>query len=355
MSLSLMSLLFVSTPAHAADDVLPAPKPMLLVQTWATILDQDQTEIADPGGYGDPEDDPGFKMRRVRLGFEGKNEQVKYGVTAGMASAYDAVDASRGHDAHLDLVDAYGGFSPTKGLWIVGGVQKAPVSREALISSGNLTFTERAVSTEWLTPGRDLGAVVDGRMGAFRLRLGAFNGSGDLQGDDNNGKLLVARAEANIGPGKTYRTFGAVDELTIGVGLDGWMNDQVAVKSHGMGADLIVRFDGLALLAEARMVSAAPKEDLIVTPGVFAETAKQGIMAQLGYSVGSFEPAVRYSTLDDDTNIEDSGDVAEILGGVTWHSDKDQVRAGAGYVMRSETGGNVVPNDTLRAWLQFKL
>jgi hypothetical protein len=355
MSLSLLSLLFVSAPAHAGDEVLPAPKPMLLVQTWATLMDQDQGVVADPGGYGDPEDDPGFKMRRVRMGFEGKNDQVKYGVTAGMSSAYDAVAASRGHDAHLDLVDAYGGFSPAKGVWMVGGVQKVPVSREALISSGNLTFTERAVSTEWLTPGRDIGAVIDGRWKAFRLRVGAFNGSGDLQGDDNNGKLLAARAEGSIGSGKTYRTFGTVDELTIGVGVDGWMNDQVAVKTQGMGADIIVRFEGLALLAEARMVSAAPKEDLVVTPGVFAETSRQGVMAQLGYTVGSLEPAVRFSTLDDDTNIEDSGDVSEILGGVTWHSDKDQVRAGAGYAVRNETGGNVVPNDTLRAWFQFKL
>ena len=355
MSLSLFSLLLASAPAHAGEDVLPAPNPMLLVQTWATLIDQDQTVIADPGGYGDPEDDPGFKLRRVRMGFEGKSDHIKYGVTAGMSSAYDVVAENQGHDHHLDLVDAYGGFAPAEGVWLVAGVQKVPVSREALIASGNLTFTERAVSTEWLAPGRDLGAVFDGRWKFLRFRVGAFNGSGDLQGDDNNGKLLAVRAEANIGSAATYKTFGVVDELTIGVGVDGWRNDQIAVQSQGFGADLIVRFEGLALLAEARMNNAKPREDLVVTPGVFAETQRQGVMTQLGYTVGNFEPAVRFSTLDDDTNIEDSGDVSELLGGITWHSDKDQVRAGAGYVVRNETGGNVVPNDTLRAWLQFKL
>jgi len=355
MSLSLISLLFASPAVHAADDVLPAPKPMVLIQSWATLSDQDQDQVADPGGYGDPEDDPGFKLRRVRMGFEGRNDQVKYGVTAGMSSPYDVVEEAQGHDADLHLVDAYGGFSPADGLWIVGGVQKVPVSREALISSGNLTFTERAVSTAWLTPSRDLGAVVDGRWKAFRLRLGAFNGGGDLRGDNNPGKLLAARAEANIGPGKTYRTHGKVDELTIGVGLDAWMNDDLSVKSSGLGGDAIIRFDGLALLVEARMNTLAPKEELVATPGVLSETQRQGILAQLGYSVGAFEPAVRFSTLDDDTNLEDAGDVSEILGGVTWHSDKDQVRAGAGYVVRNESGQNVVPNDTLRAWFQIKL
>ena len=103
------------------------------------------------------------------------------------------------------------------------------------------------------------------------------------------------------------------------------------------------------------MNSIAPQEDLVVTPGVLSESQRQGFMTQIGYSVGDFEPAVRFSVLDDDTNIEDSGDVSEILGGVTWHSDKDQVRAGAGYVVRNESGGNIVPNDTLRAWFQFKL
>ena len=355
MSLSLFSLVFASATAQAADDALPTPKPMLLMQTWATILDQDQDVVADPGGYGDPEDDPGFKLRRVRMGFEGRNKQVKYGVSAGMSAPYEVVEEAQGHDSGLGLVDAYGGYSLADGLWVVGGVQKVPVSREALIASANLAFTERSVSTAWLTPGRDIGALLDGKWNGFRLRVGGFNGSGTLVGDNNAGKLVAARAEFTKGPGKSYQTHGTVEELTIGVAVDGWINEEPAVSSNGLGADLIVRFAGLTLLAEGRMNSATPKEDLVMTPGVFDETKRQGLMTQVGYSVGAFEPAVRFSVLDDDLSLEDSGDVSEILGGVTWHSDKDQFRAGAGYVVRNESGGNVVPNDTLRAWLQLKL
>ena len=355
MSMSLFSFVLAGATAQAAEDALPTPKPMVLMQTWATLLDQDQDVIADPGGYGDPEDDPGFKLRRVRLGFEGRSDEVMYGVSVGLSAPYDVVEEAQGHEVDLGLVDAYGGYAPTEGLWIVGGVQKVPVSREALMAASDLTFTERAVSTAWLTPGRDIGALIDGRWNDVRIRVGGFNGSGTLVGDNNAGKLVAIRAEYKTGPGEVYQTHGAVDSFTVGVAVDGWMNEEPAISSNGFGADLIVRFSGFTLLAEGRRNRAAPKEDLVIVPGVFDETKRQGVMTQVGYSIGSFEPAVRYSVMDDDLSMEDSGDVSEVLGGVTWHSEKEQFRAGAGYVVRNENGGNIVPNDTLRAWVQLKL
>ena len=45
----------------------------------------------------------------------------------------------------------------------------------------------------------------------------------------------------------------------------------------------------------------------------------------------------------------------EGMGGVTWHSDADQVRAGLGYVARLERGPMKVENDTIRAWFQINL
>jgi hypothetical protein len=59
--------------------------------------------------------------------------------------------------------------------------------------------------------------------------------------------------------------------------------------------------------------------------------------------------------LDDDMDIEDVGDVAEGLAGVTWHADDGRVRAGTGYAYRMERGGQPVANDTVRMWLQLKL
>jgi hypothetical protein len=350
------SLLVLSLAAHAAQPALPAAQATALVQSWVTVYDQDSRAVADPSGYGDPEDDAGFKMRRVRMGLEGADSTLRYGVTMGVGSAFDGVEAAQQDGStSVQLVDAYGGWSPREGLWLVGGQQKVPVSREQLMASGDLTFTQRSVATYWLSPGRDMGAVVDLTKSIARLRIGAFNGGGDFTGDTDEGKLYSARAEVVIGDADAYQTFGAVEGYTLGVGVDGYANSTRAVGENGAGADLLFRMRGLAFLAEARFVQVAPSETLSVVPGVLTETERQGATIQAGYTLGAFEPALRYAILDDNVNIDDTGDVAELQGGVTYHSSDDRLRAGLGYVMRTETGSNPVDNDTVRAWLQLKL
>ena len=353
--MTLAGMLLASSTAQAGADSLPELKPLLLVQTTAVLMDQDRAEVADPGGYGDPEDDMGFKLQTARIGFEGEDSTVKYGVTVGLSSPYDTVAEAQGATTELGIVDAYGGYAPMENLWIVGGLQKVPVSREQLMASHDLTFSRRAVPTTWLTPSRDLGVVVDGTWSFMRFRLGAFNGSGDLRGDDNKGKLVATRIEGQFGEGNTYQTYGAVDGLTLAVGADGWMNNETALESMGYGVDFIIRFQGLAVMGEARFAEAKPKEELIDVPGVFEETQRQGMSVQAGYTVGQIEPAVRFSTFDDDKSVEDVGDVMEGMTGLTWHSKQDQVRAGVGYILRLERGPSKKDNDAIQAWFQLKL
>ena len=103
------------------------------------------------------------------------------------------------------------------------------------------------------------------------------------------------------------------------------------------------------------MSESKPKDGLIDVPGVYVETKRQGMMVQAGYTVGNLEPAVRFSTFDDDKSVEDVGDVMEGMAGITWHSKADQVRAGVGYVARLERGPSKVENDAIQAWFQLKL
>jgi hypothetical protein len=356
MAMTGLMLLSLCASANSADAVkVPEPKPVALVQSWVTLHDQDLDPLTDPAGYGDPEDDTGFKLRRVRLGLEGADKTLSYGVVVGVTSPYDGVEASEAPSHSVQLVDAYGGFSPMKDLWFVGGIQKVPVSREALIGSGDLAFTDRSVSTHYLAPGRDLGATIDYSYSIARLRVGAFNGSGDMFGDDEKGKLLSARAEVTIGDGNAYETWGQVNGLTLGVAVDGFQNADQATKTMGAGADAIVRMGGLAVLIEGRMKKVEPKEELVVVPGVLGETSMNGAMVQVGYSVGPVEPVIRYAVFDDDTDFEDVGDVSEGLAGVTLHAAEDRIRAGAGYVLRLEKGDMPVPNNTIRAWFQVRL
>ena len=347
--------LLVSSPAVAGSNGMPPATVVGLAQTWVTVFDQDEDDVADSGGYGDPEDDSGFKLRRVRLGIEGRSDNVKYGITVGGGAPYDGVAAAQGSEFSIGLVDTYGGYSPTNGLWLTAGLQKVPVSREALMASSQLVLTDRSPSTYWLTPGRDIGAVVDHRWKNVRTRIGAFNGGGDLTGDADEGKLVAGRVEWKTGDGAVYRTHGSVDELTVGMAVDAFINTEAALTSQSMGADFILRTGGLAILAEARLVMASPNDELELVPGVFADTTRQGFMGQVGYTFDRFEPVVRYAALDDNTDLENAGDVAELMSGVTWHGERDAVRAGLGYALRVEQGPNTRSNDTVRAWLQVKI
>ena len=82
-------------PSQASSDagvgVLPTPHPTALIQGWITAYDMDEDPQADPASYGDPEDDPGIKARRVRLGAEGASDVLRYAVTVGYSAPFDAL------------------------------------------------------------------------------------------------------------------------------------------------------------------------------------------------------------------------------------------------------------------------
>lgn len=354
LTMQIPAVLGLSAAAAAEPVAVPTPEPTVLLQTWITAFDMDENPQADPASYGDPEDDPGFKIRRARAGFEGANDRLRYGVVFGVSAPYDAVEAEEG-GMKVGVVDAYGGFSPVAPLWITAGLQRVPVSREMLMSARDLVFTDRAVPTEWLSPGRDVGLLLDGTLGPGRLQLGVYNGNGALVGDDSLGKLFAGRLELAIGPGDVYQTFGVVDGLSFGVGADGTLDSDLATSTLGVGGDLILRVAGLAVLAEGRMTRATPTHTDVAEPDVLDATTRIGAMAQVGYTVGDFEPAVRFSLFDDDTAYDDNGDVADLTAGVTWHTLEDAVRVGAGYVLRLERAGASSPNDTARLWVTLAL
>ena len=349
-------LLLAARPA-AAEPQLPRPEPYGLLQVWGTLYDMDEDRQADPAGYGDPEDDPGVKIRRARLGFRGDSDMVRYSLIIGTSSPYDALYGigSDSGDGTITLVDGLVGVAPVKDLWLVAGMQKVPISREALSSTSQLVFTDRAVSTEWLTPDRDLGLIVDGKLGPARLRVGAFNGEGAITGDDNAGKLLSGRLEADIGPAGTYRTYGKADAPTVGVAVDGYMNDDVATRTVAAGADACLRVSGLAVMVEGRMATYTPTNSDVADPDVLDAVTRIGASAQVGWTQGVWEPAVRASLFDDDRDVSDNGDVMDVTAGVTWHGLDDGLRAGGGYVMRLERGGQPAKNDTARLWIQLQL
>ena len=324
------------------------------MQAWITVYDMDESTQADPASYGDPEDDPGMKLRRARLGLEGESDVLQYEVSVGISAAYDALSDE---DEGVERGDADPGWAPVKALWLKAGVAKPPISREQLMSVSELALAERAVSTEWLVPGREAGLTVDWTSpGSTRVRLrgGAYNGNGEILGDDNGGKLFAARAELITGPARTYQTWGVEKGFTFGLGADAYHDTDIATSTLSAGGDLMLRVAGFHLMAEGRFARLSPRNSDISEPGVFVDVNRWGGLAQVGYGIGPVEPAVRFSLFDDDTSADDNGDVAELTAGLTGHMLHDHVRVGGGYVLRLEQGGATLSNDSVRLWTSLR-
>jgi hypothetical protein len=308
----------------------PSFEPVALVQIWATAWDQDLDPQADPAGYGDPED---------------------YAVVLDAGSPYDAWKEA---DTDVHLHDAMVGWK-RGGLSLGLGQQKVPYSREALISSSQILFTERAVATEHMVPDRETGFTAGYRWNGLGLDAGIFNGSGSFLGDDNAGFLSAGRLSyTNADDGQDYRTWGEIDGLIFGAAANGFYNDDLSTSTMGVGGDLIVRVAGLSALVEGHFANIQPTATDLAPADVMDGTPRLGLTGQLGYSLGAFENALRFSMFDDDMDTEDNGDIWELYGGTTVHLADDHARVGIGYVHRHEMAGQTLPNDTIRLWVQGK-
>ncbi|MCB9744836.1 MAG: hypothetical protein H6741_03905 [Alphaproteobacteria bacterium] len=343
--------------ASAEAEVRPSFEPYLLAQTWFTVYDQDVSAQADPSGYGDPEDDVGFKIRRARVGFTGEYKQLDYGVVVGVSSGADPIISDM-QNRSVGIIDAYGAYTFGQGedysTRVVFGTQRVPYGRENLVSSRELTLQERTVASNHLGPFREVGVLSDTTLKGFRLRAGVFNGNESLYGDTDPGVMVAGRAEYTLGPGHAYQTYGAVEGFTLGVGAGALYNRQSATQTLSYGGDVIVRVGGLAAMVEGHIEDVSPVSTQTYDPDVLVETRRMGGYAQVGYTVKNIEPIVRFETFDDDRSTSDNGDLAIGVVGVTAHLVEDHLRLGGGYVMRIERGGQDLPNDTARLWSQIR-
>lgn len=336
-----------------------------LLQTWATLVDQDESAQADPAGYGDPEHDPGLSIHRARLGIVGAREALSWDLTLGYAEPYDAVEAF-GAGESIGLVDANAAWrwGPVQGegtsFTLSGGLQKVPYLRDALMSARDLTFQERSVATQWLDPGREVGVVGDLYTGSgLRARLGVFGGNGALDGDDNTGKLMAARLEWGSGDG--YRTWDAGREDALSVAVSGMYDLGVATNTTSVNVDALFRVQRFTTWFQVTQQSEAPARTDLAVPDVLAPISQRGMSLQASYFVptGDREPAgvevsARASLYDAGTSLQDNGDVLIGQLGATWRDVAPGVDLGAGYVHRQELAGRALANDTVRVWAQVR-
>jgi len=339
------------------------------LQTWATVADQDTDLQADPATYGDPEADPGFSVARARLGFDGFLPmgdrgccgQVDYAVSVGIGAPYDALSSAP--SGSVQMVDAFGRWAmPWK--WgvtsVAAGMQRVPFGREAMMSSARLVFQERSVSTNWLAPSREVGAVVgqsvqfgEGGPQAL-LRAGLYNGNGSLFGDQDPGLMAALRAEFLYGD--AYQTWSPDLSNALGVGGSLLQDNELPSDTASREVDLLARYKWVTVTGELITSRVTLGDTTVVAPEVFAETIRFGVNGQLSVYVplpaGGVEVAGRYSSFDDDRSVDNGGDVQIIHGGLSWRDALPGFDLGGGYIHREERAA--VPNDTVRLWMQVR-
>lgn len=334
----------------------PWATPTVQVQTWFTAWDQDEDPAADSGGYGDPELDTGFNLRRARLGLAGGYKMVDFAIRIGAASPADTLSIK---PPPIDLVDAWTRLKfETKGgtTAVTVGQHSVPFSREALMASNDLVFQERAVSTQWMAPIYELGASLSHDWKWLGARVGVYNGGGNVFGNNDNGTMLAARLEGHVG-GDTYRTNSPTPAFGIGGGFV--YETSMAEVRQRAEVDMLGRIAGLTLMVEGEWMQIDPKGDpTYLPPSVPAKTQRLGGLVQLSYykdlPLGAIEPAVRMSYYDDSTHLKDNGDVGVLHGGVTWREPVPFVDLGAGYIHRFEFQGAELDNDSVRVWAGLK-
>lgn len=341
-----------------AGELQEAIQPVALVQLWGTLYDGDLDPQADPAGYGDPEDDPGVKVRRVRIGLQGHYGVVEYAVTVGAGSAPDVTF----QEAPLfGIVDAWAGVRTKAGpgeLLIQAGSVKVPVSRELLMSSTDLLWQERTVMANHLSPFREAGLLVDYRLDfGARVRAGVFNGNNNLLGDDNFGLLYAARLE--FGKGLQYITFDPNRGKNGGIAVSAMYNDDLASSELKLAADGILTIGPINVTGEFSYNTIKPTDTTVAPPPVSAQTNQWGAYVQVSGLVktgelGHLEIGARGELFDDNSKLQDNGDLAILYAGATWRDPLPGVDIGAGYIHREELNGTTVPNDTVRVWTQVR-
>jgi hypothetical protein len=292
-------------------------------------------------------------MPRARIGLQAGWRWVDFGLRIGTSRPYDALSPDL---APVDLVDGWGRltFDTVAGkTQFTFGQHNIPFSREQMMSSSDLVFQERSVSTAWLAPQRDVGASLRHNWRYLTASVGVYNGGGDRYGDVDPGMMFSARLEGHVG-GDTYRTNSR--QHAFGIGAAYIYNRTFTSTQQHIGVDMLARIFGLSLLVEGTMQIIDPDENpTILPPSVPENTQRWGGFAQLSYyrdlPLGAIEPAVRFSYLDDARHLQDNGDVGILHGGVTWREPLPFLDFGAGYIHRMELQGRTTANDSMRVWL----
>ncbi len=297
-----------------------------------------------------------FKLRMTRLFIKGN---VTPNVTYFIHSKFET--------GGYTLLHCWVNWKANDMFSIKAGQMFSPFGRVFAVSGAKLMFMNRTPLTA-MSPKFQLGiaptvSLLDKKLD---ISAGIFNGKG-LNGNGNAGNTddnIMMTAKLNFAP------FGNVpgdesahmgyDELKLlvvpgfsmnsvqtVVGVDTLGNptyDDLTTTTYG--GHLCMRYNYLAF--DGAMYMAGAELDTV-------ETSSMGFSFQAGYAVGGkFEPIVRYSMLDSDTEVDDN-ETTTIEAGLNYYIKGYSSRLGLNYISNTTKvpGGDDIKANTINLYYEI--
>ena len=296
------------------------------------------TDLEDNSAKSDSSE---WRVRRMKMWMKG------HAYTKDLTYKLQANFVDGGSEKLLE--DAYLNYRFLDELQLLAGQDKVPFTRQELTSSGAQQFVDRSNATDTFKPGRDIGAMLHGKIekGLVEYAFGWYGGAGQSKTRSTNDNAIAARVELN--PFGYLKKSEADLEMTekplLSIGADYYRNTFTKGESNNTSfygkwlekgalfatnekmevntasADIAFKWLGASAQAEYFWAQA--------DGAVAAKTTQraQGFYAQAGYFIipKHLEAAVRYSYVD--PNRDATQDLhTETQGAVSYYFSKHNLK-----------------------------
>jgi phosphate-selective porin OprO/OprP len=176
-------------------------------------LVQVQSEAGDQGDARFSDGNDRVYLRRARINATGRFlEEFNFRAELELAGSLANTSAFR-----AQLTDGYVNWNRFDSANVRVGQFKTPFGFEQLYQDSQLTFAERSLVSDRLTPGRQLGAQAGGEywFDRFNWAVGVFNGNGINQNFNDNDRFLEV-GRVSVAP-VSGRYFDQPSRWTIGI------------------------------------------------------------------------------------------------------------------------------------------
>ncbi len=327
------------------------------LNVWAGWLGDDSRM-----SEGDKMDQPGFRLRRARLGVEGQIIQpITYKIEM------DLFDKSLSGGP---LYQAWVDFTPIQYIGLKVGFMEYPLVRGMDAGSFGLAHLDRAVGTYAMSPTNSLGAVLHSEPWKDHLVLsfGVFNGLeradsffagyqpvGISEGNRFEKLSYVGRVDLipmdKLGEGEA--DVKQVKSCRLGLGGGVMYSDGTSVGTLGAAAWLHLKAWGFHLNSDFIWDRSKPKSDAGQTQ-IPATTTRMAVQGSVGYVFlkDLLGLAARVEYVNSDTELQNEGDQVIAAATLSYYAIGNWVKVQVEYQHRQELHGLTLHNDHVMAGVQ---